>query len=168
VERAGAGASRIGETGHRAPRTSPLVGRVWQLRDSISAYDGVYVALAEALDAPLLTATPSSPAPRAPCEDRTGTELIIPHGICSARNAVQLLRTTWASPVVLPPPHECIGRGVTPCHRKWRLPLSDDDNNVPTGCRRVRVPVAFAGKTISTSTSCSQTASPRSLRLTLT
>jgi predicted nucleic acid-binding protein len=33
----------------------PLVSRVWQLRDSISAYDGVYVALAEALDAPLLT-----------------------------------------------------------------------------------------------------------------
>jgi predicted nucleic acid-binding protein len=32
-----------------------LVRRVWQLRDSISAYDGVYVALAEALDAPLLT-----------------------------------------------------------------------------------------------------------------
>ena len=32
-----------------------LVGRVWQLRDSISAYDGVYVALSEALDAPLLT-----------------------------------------------------------------------------------------------------------------
>jgi predicted nucleic acid-binding protein len=33
----------------------PLVSRVWQLRDSISAYDGVYVALAEALDAPLVT-----------------------------------------------------------------------------------------------------------------
>jgi predicted nucleic acid-binding protein len=33
----------------------PLVKRVWQLRDSISAYDGVYVALAEALNAPLLT-----------------------------------------------------------------------------------------------------------------
>ncbi len=32
-----------------------LVGRVWQLRDSISAYDAAYVALAEALDAPLLT-----------------------------------------------------------------------------------------------------------------
>lgn len=32
-----------------------LVSRVWQLRDSLSAYDGVYVALAEALAAPLLT-----------------------------------------------------------------------------------------------------------------
>jgi predicted nucleic acid-binding protein len=32
-----------------------LLGRVWQLRDSISAYDGAYVALAEALDAPLVT-----------------------------------------------------------------------------------------------------------------
>jgi predicted nucleic acid-binding protein len=32
-----------------------LVGRVWQLRDSLSAYDGIYVALAEALAAPLLT-----------------------------------------------------------------------------------------------------------------
>ena len=32
-----------------------LVSRVWQLRNSMSAYDGMYVALAEALDAPLLT-----------------------------------------------------------------------------------------------------------------
>jgi predicted nucleic acid-binding protein len=32
-----------------------LVSRVWQLRDAISAYNGVYVALAEALGAPLLT-----------------------------------------------------------------------------------------------------------------
>jgi predicted nucleic acid-binding protein len=29
--------------------------RIWQLRDSLSAYDGAYVALAEALAAPLLT-----------------------------------------------------------------------------------------------------------------
>jgi predicted nucleic acid-binding protein len=35
---------------HRA-----LIRRIWQLRDSLSAYDGAYVALAEALDAPLLT-----------------------------------------------------------------------------------------------------------------
>ena len=33
----------------------PLIRRVWQLRDSLSAYDGTYVALAEALQAPLLT-----------------------------------------------------------------------------------------------------------------
>jgi predicted nucleic acid-binding protein len=33
----------------------PLLGRVWALRDTLTAYDGVYVALAEVLDAPLLT-----------------------------------------------------------------------------------------------------------------
>jgi predicted nucleic acid-binding protein len=32
-----------------------LVRRIWQLRGSLTAYDGAYVALAEALDAPLLT-----------------------------------------------------------------------------------------------------------------
>jgi predicted nucleic acid-binding protein len=32
-----------------------LLSRIWQLRDNISAYDATYVALAEALDAPLLT-----------------------------------------------------------------------------------------------------------------
>ncbi|WP_428669603.1 type II toxin-antitoxin system VapC family toxin [Reyranella sp.] len=32
-----------------------LLPRVWQLRDNFSAYDGVYVALAEALGASLLT-----------------------------------------------------------------------------------------------------------------
>lgn len=33
----------------------PYLRRVWQLRDNVSAYDAVYVALAEALDAPLIT-----------------------------------------------------------------------------------------------------------------
>ena len=32
-----------------------LLARMWQLRESVTAYDGAYVALAEALDAPLLT-----------------------------------------------------------------------------------------------------------------
>lgn len=32
-----------------------LVPRVWQLRDALTAYDGAYLALAEALNAPLLT-----------------------------------------------------------------------------------------------------------------
>jgi predicted nucleic acid-binding protein len=33
----------------------PLIPRIWELRDAMSAYDGAYIALAEALDAPLLT-----------------------------------------------------------------------------------------------------------------
>lgn len=33
----------------------PLLDRAWELRDNISTYDAVYVALAEALDAVLLT-----------------------------------------------------------------------------------------------------------------
>jgi predicted nucleic acid-binding protein len=33
----------------------PLVGRIWDLRDSLTAYDAAYVALAEGLHAPLLT-----------------------------------------------------------------------------------------------------------------
>jgi predicted nucleic acid-binding protein len=32
-----------------------LVPRIWELRDSVTAYDGAYIALAEALDAPLVT-----------------------------------------------------------------------------------------------------------------
>lgn len=34
----------------------PLLTRVWDLRDNLTAYDAAYVALAEALDALLLTA----------------------------------------------------------------------------------------------------------------
>ena len=33
----------------------PLLGRVFELRENFSAYDAAYVALAEALDAPLVT-----------------------------------------------------------------------------------------------------------------
>lgn len=33
----------------------PLLDRVWALRDNLTAYDAAYVALAEALDATLLT-----------------------------------------------------------------------------------------------------------------
>ena len=33
----------------------PLLDRVWALRENVTAYDAIYVALAEALDAPLLT-----------------------------------------------------------------------------------------------------------------
>jgi predicted nucleic acid-binding protein len=33
----------------------PLLGRAWELRDNLRAYDALYIALAEALDATLLT-----------------------------------------------------------------------------------------------------------------
>ena len=36
--------------------TGPLLRRVWELRDNVTAYDACYVALAEALDCALLTA----------------------------------------------------------------------------------------------------------------
>ena len=32
-----------------------LLGRAWKLRDNISAYDAMHVALAEAIDAPIVT-----------------------------------------------------------------------------------------------------------------
>lgn len=38
----------------RYPHT-PLLARIWNLRHAVSAYDGAYLALAEALDAPFLT-----------------------------------------------------------------------------------------------------------------
>jgi predicted nucleic acid-binding protein len=44
---------RLGAT--RYPMVG-LLGRVWELRDTISAYDATYVALAESLDCALVTA----------------------------------------------------------------------------------------------------------------
>lgn len=45
---AGLGLSRLAVHG--------LLGRIWELRVNLSAYDATYVALAEALEAPLVTA----------------------------------------------------------------------------------------------------------------
>jgi predicted nucleic acid-binding protein len=42
----------------------PLLDRVWQLRKNLTAYDALYVALAEALDAALITC--DRPLSRAP------------------------------------------------------------------------------------------------------
>ena len=36
--------------------TGPLLGRVWELRHNLTAYDACYVSLAEAVQQPLLTA----------------------------------------------------------------------------------------------------------------
>lgn len=34
---------------------APLLGRIWDLREGVTAYDAAYIALAEALGAPLVT-----------------------------------------------------------------------------------------------------------------
>jgi predicted nucleic acid-binding protein len=39
---------------HRYPH-APFLGRVWELRQNLTAYDAAYVALAETLEVPLLT-----------------------------------------------------------------------------------------------------------------
>jgi predicted nucleic acid-binding protein len=52
------GARAIGDLGdlpvRRYPHT-PLLDRIWQLRANLTAYDAAYIALAEALRAPLVT-----------------------------------------------------------------------------------------------------------------
>jgi predicted nucleic acid-binding protein len=48
---------------HRHPHLD-LVGRAWKLRDNISAYDSMYVALAEAIDVPIVTC--DAPLAKAP------------------------------------------------------------------------------------------------------
>lgn len=49
----------------------PLLSRCWELRENLTSYDAAYVALAELLDAPLLTADArlaNSPGPRCAIE----------------------------------------------------------------------------------------------------
>jgi predicted nucleic acid-binding protein len=41
-------------SGERFPH-APFIGRAWQLRENVRTWDAFYVALAERLDAPLLT-----------------------------------------------------------------------------------------------------------------
>lgn len=45
-----------GRLGIRRVGVRGLLGRIWELRDNLSAYDATYVAVAEASDAPLFTA----------------------------------------------------------------------------------------------------------------
>jgi predicted nucleic acid-binding protein len=51
--------------------TAGLLRRVWELRPNLTAYDGCYVALAEAVDSPFVTADrrlAGAPGPRCPIE----------------------------------------------------------------------------------------------------
>jgi predicted nucleic acid-binding protein len=59
-------ALRIGLAPH-----APLLDRCWELRDNLTIYDAAYVALAEILDAPVLTADARlarAPGTRCPIE----------------------------------------------------------------------------------------------------
>lgn len=53
--RARAGLEILGEMPVRRHLLTPLLPRIWELRENLTAYDAAYVALAEALDCPLLT-----------------------------------------------------------------------------------------------------------------
>lgn len=58
-ERAGQAIQALIEAPLTQYRHEPLLPRIWGLRDNLTAYDAAYVALAELLDAPLLTADAS-------------------------------------------------------------------------------------------------------------
>jgi predicted nucleic acid-binding protein len=45
-----------GRLGIERVGVSGLLARIWELRDNVSAYDATYVAVAEALEVPLVTA----------------------------------------------------------------------------------------------------------------
>jgi predicted nucleic acid-binding protein len=47
--------ARLQQLGIGREPTTPMIQRIEQLRDSVTPYDAAYVALAEALDCPLLT-----------------------------------------------------------------------------------------------------------------
>lgn len=54
-ERARLALSRLRNTRLVRYSHTPLVERIWDLRENLTAYDAAYIALAEALDAPLVT-----------------------------------------------------------------------------------------------------------------
>jgi predicted nucleic acid-binding protein len=54
-ERAAIGVAGLQRIRIRRYRHAPFLPRIWELRDNVTPYDAVYVALAEVLEAPLLT-----------------------------------------------------------------------------------------------------------------
>ena len=55
AERGAAALTDLADFGVERYPHEPFLPRMWELRDNLSAYDAVYVALAEVLDAPLVT-----------------------------------------------------------------------------------------------------------------
>lgn len=60
---------------HRYEMTGPLARAAWALRDNVSYYDALYVALAAALDVPLITADERlRRAPGLPCATESAVD----------------------------------------------------------------------------------------------
>jgi len=71
AERAGAAIIDLGELRVQRVPHRPLLARCWELRENVTVYDAVYIALAEALDVLLLTADrrlANAPGPRCAVE----------------------------------------------------------------------------------------------------
>ncbi|WP_035806241.1 type II toxin-antitoxin system VapC family toxin [Kitasatospora mediocidica] len=56
AEQVGALAAELPALAFRKVELAPLLGRVWELKDNLTPDDAAYVAVAELLDAPLVTA----------------------------------------------------------------------------------------------------------------
>lgn len=56
VDRADQAVADLADLGIQRYPHGALMPRIWELRHNLTPYDAAYVALAEALDAPLLTA----------------------------------------------------------------------------------------------------------------
>ena len=56
ARRAGDAISDLGGLPLRRSSHQPLLGRIWELRHAVTPYDAAYIALAEALCVPLVTA----------------------------------------------------------------------------------------------------------------
>lgn len=56
ARRAGDAVSDLADLPLRRSSHQPLLGRIWELRHAVTAYDAAYIALAEALGIPMITA----------------------------------------------------------------------------------------------------------------
>lgn len=56
TRRAETALAELAEAPLRRSPHKPLLSLIWEMRNNVSAYDGAYVALAQALEVPLLTA----------------------------------------------------------------------------------------------------------------
>lgn len=54
-ERAGAAVALLGDLPLTRMSHAPLIGRIWELRDNLTAYDAAYLVLAEAMGAAVWT-----------------------------------------------------------------------------------------------------------------